>query len=184
MVIDGAGSPLVMPRAELPAIIPLRQFGKDTWLAPGFIEAGRRRARVIRAQRRNRDGARRSLRAGGRKACRRLSRHGECGAQLRAPAQRAADDGAAVCFHSSGGISRPRRQAGGSSRRDIAPTWSRSTAPRSRFSTPGSPAPAASVRVSFPRSTRYSRPFVPAKAGTSRFIALSRSPSGFSLARE
>jgi hypothetical protein len=93
-----------MPRAELPAIIPLRQFGKDTWLAPGFIEAGRRRARVIRAQRRNRDGARRSLRAGGRKACRRLSRHGECGAQLRAPAQRAADDGAAVCFHSSGGI--------------------------------------------------------------------------------
>jgi hypothetical protein len=23
-----------MPRAELPAIIPLRQFGEDTWLAP------------------------------------------------------------------------------------------------------------------------------------------------------
>jgi N-acetylglucosamine-6-phosphate deacetylase len=27
-----------MPRAELPVIIPLRQFGEDTWLAPGFIE--------------------------------------------------------------------------------------------------------------------------------------------------
>ena len=27
-----------MPRAELPAIIPLRQFGENTWLAPGFIE--------------------------------------------------------------------------------------------------------------------------------------------------
>ena len=38
VVIDGARSPLVMPRAELPAIIPLRQFGEDTWLAPGFIE--------------------------------------------------------------------------------------------------------------------------------------------------
>jgi hypothetical protein len=28
----------VMPRAELPAIIPLRQFGEDTWLAPGVIK--------------------------------------------------------------------------------------------------------------------------------------------------
>jgi N-acetylglucosamine-6-phosphate deacetylase len=27
-----------MPRAQLPAIIPLRQFGEDTRLAPGFIE--------------------------------------------------------------------------------------------------------------------------------------------------
>jgi hypothetical protein len=27
-----------MPRAELPAIIPLRKFGEDTWLAPGFID--------------------------------------------------------------------------------------------------------------------------------------------------
>ena len=27
-----------MPRAELPAIIPLREFGEDTWLAPGVIE--------------------------------------------------------------------------------------------------------------------------------------------------
>jgi hypothetical protein len=60
-----------MPRAELPAIIPLRQFGEDTWLAPGVIKPVGD-ARVIRAQRETVT-ARRSLRAGGRKACRRLS---------------------------------------------------------------------------------------------------------------
>jgi N-acetylglucosamine-6-phosphate deacetylase len=38
VVIDGAQIAAVMPRAELPAIIPLREFGEDTWLAPGFID--------------------------------------------------------------------------------------------------------------------------------------------------
>jgi N-acetylglucosamine-6-phosphate deacetylase len=90
-----------MPRAELPAIIPLRQFGENTWLAPGFIEpvGDARSSFALNGKTVTvRDGRR------GRKACRRLSRHGECGAQLRAPAQRAADDSAAVCFHSSGGF--------------------------------------------------------------------------------
>jgi N-acetylglucosamine-6-phosphate deacetylase len=38
VVIDGAQIAAVMPRAELPAAIPLREFGEDTWLAPGFID--------------------------------------------------------------------------------------------------------------------------------------------------
>jgi N-acetylglucosamine-6-phosphate deacetylase len=38
VVIDGARIAAVMPRAELPAAIPLREFGEDTWLAPGFID--------------------------------------------------------------------------------------------------------------------------------------------------
>jgi N-acetylglucosamine-6-phosphate deacetylase len=38
VVIDGARIAAVMPRAELPAIIPLREFGEDTRLAPGFID--------------------------------------------------------------------------------------------------------------------------------------------------
>jgi hypothetical protein len=169
-----------MPRAELPAIIPLRQFGEDTWLAPGFIEpVGDARASfalngetvVVR------DG--RCARADGRLAGACLAMASavrNCVRLLSVPlttALRFASTHPAEFSASATGLV--------SSRRDIAPTWSRSTAPRSRFSTPGSPAPAASAS---PRSTRYSRPFVPAKAGTSRFIAMSRSPSGFSLARE
>lgn len=38
VVVDGVAIAAVVPRAELPAIIPLRQFGEDTWLAPGFID--------------------------------------------------------------------------------------------------------------------------------------------------
>jgi N-acetylglucosamine-6-phosphate deacetylase len=38
VVIDGAQIAAVMPRAEVPAAIPLREFGEDTWLAPGFID--------------------------------------------------------------------------------------------------------------------------------------------------
>jgi len=100
-----------MPRAELPAIIPLRQFGEDTWLAPGVIKpVGDARASfALNGETVTvRDG--RCARADGRLA-------GACLATASAvrncvsPAQRAADDGAAVCFHSSGGISRPRQQA-------------------------------------------------------------------------
>ncbi len=38
VVVDGAHIAAVMPRAEVPGIIPLRELSEEAWLAPGFID--------------------------------------------------------------------------------------------------------------------------------------------------
>ena len=38
VVVDGVRIAAVVPRVELPATVPLREFGDDTWLVPGFID--------------------------------------------------------------------------------------------------------------------------------------------------
>jgi N-acetylglucosamine-6-phosphate deacetylase len=38
VIIDGTHVAAVMPRADVPTIIPLREFGENTWLVPGFID--------------------------------------------------------------------------------------------------------------------------------------------------
>ena len=63
----------------------------------------------------------------GRHARRRLPRHGERGAQLRAPARAAAHRRAAVRLAQSRLLSRARRSGSACSRPAIAPTWWRST---------------------------------------------------------
>ena len=164
-----------MPRAELPAIVPLRQFGEDTWLAPGFIEpVGDARASfALNGETATvRDGRR--ARADGRLAGACLAMASavrNCVRLLSVPlttALRFASTHPADFSASATGLV--------SSRRDIAPTWSRSTAPRSRFSTPGSPAPAASVRVSFPEIDPLLSPICPREGANQQiccYVALS-----------
>ena len=163
-----------MPRAELPAIIPLRQFGENTWLAPGFIEpVGDARASfALNGETVTvRDGRR--ARADGRLAGACLAMASavrNCVRLLSVPlttALRFASTHPADFSASATGLV--------SSRRDIAPPWSRSTAPRSRFSTPGSPAPAASVG-SFPEIDPLLSPIRPREGGNQQiycFVALS-----------
>jgi N-acetylglucosamine-6-phosphate deacetylase len=38
VIIDGTQIAGLMPRTEVPEVISLREFGDDTWLAPGFID--------------------------------------------------------------------------------------------------------------------------------------------------
>ena len=170
-----------MPRAELPAIIPLRQFGENTWLAPGFIEpVGDARASfALNGETVTvRDGRR--ARADGRLAGACLAMASavrNCVRLLSVPLTTALRFASTHPAEFLGLGDRLGKLATGY-RADMVALDGAAIAVLDTWV-----AGAGGERAS-PRSTRYSRPFVPAKAGTSRFIALSRSPSGFSLARE